>query len=281
MHRDNSGGSARRADSSSVSASTGLLRRLQPQNVARAASAVIRTGSEWLTWVCRIVSRFCVTNSNVCSCFVTLRSVNMKTGRCPVTPHCAGMKRLWKHIAECKDQKCLVPHCVSSRYVLSHYHRCKDVRCPVCGPVREAIHRSHEKQKHMQALKQRHQQAVQQNQMSAGASSSAQAPAATSGALTQPAQPVPAPSANSAQWSLRRNDRRRSPMAVSGGARVCPASARGRQAAGDTDLRSYNSNSTRPPESEGRSMSSVILRVDRRQVRRQSAGACSARTRLL
>jgi len=85
-------------------------------------------------------------------------------GRCPVTPHCAGMKRLWKHIAECKNQKCLVPHCVSSRYVLSHYHRCKDVRCPVCGPVREAIHRSHEKQKHMQALKQRHQQAVQQKQ---------------------------------------------------------------------------------------------------------------------
>eukprot|EP00977_Amphora_coffeiformis_P009075 scaffold2062_cov166-Amphora_coffeaeformis.AAC.3 len=86
-------------------------------------------------------------------------------GRCPVTPHCAGMKRLWKHIAECKNQKCLVPHCVSSRYVLSHYHRCKDVRCPVCGPVREAIHRSHEKQKQMQALKQRYQQAGQQTQM--------------------------------------------------------------------------------------------------------------------
>ena len=89
-------------------------------------------------------------------------------GRCPVTPHCAGMKRLWKHIAECKNQKCLVPHCVSSRYVLSHYHRCKDVRCPVCGPVREAIHRSHEKQKHMEALKQRHQQAVQQKQTMPG-----------------------------------------------------------------------------------------------------------------
>lgn len=94
-------------------------------------------------------------------------------GRCPVTPHCAGMKRLWKHIAECKNQKCLVPHCVSSRYVLSHYHRCKDVRCPVCGPVREAIHRSHEKQKQMQALKQRYQQAGQQAQMPTLASSSA------------------------------------------------------------------------------------------------------------
>lgn len=111
--------------------------------------------------------------------------------RCPVTPHCAGMKRLWKHIAECKNQKCQVPHCVSSRYVLSHYHRCKDVRCPVCGPVREAIHRSHEKQKQMQALKQRHQQAVQQTQMQNTTSSgSAIAPApAVSGALTQPVAP--------------------------------------------------------------------------------------------
>lgn len=103
-------------------------------------------------------------------------------GRCPVTPHCAGMKRLWKHIAECKDQKCLVPHCVSSRYVLSHYHRCKDVRCPVCGPVREAIHRSHEKQKQMQALKQQHQRAVQQSQSQP-----------IPGQQPLPTQPTPAP----------------------------------------------------------------------------------------
>eukprot|EP00978_Attheya_sp_CCMP212_P045484 scaffold348462_cov62-Attheya_sp.AAC.4 len=98
-------------------------------------------------------------------------------GRCPVTPHCAGMKRLWKHIAECKDQKCLVPHCVSSRYVLSHYHRCKDPRCPVCGPVREAIHRSHEKQKQMQALKQRHQTAMKQSQATPGTPASSSDPA--------------------------------------------------------------------------------------------------------
>ena len=102
--------------------------------------------------------------------------------QCPVTPHCAGMKRLWKHIAECKDQKCLVPHCVSSRYVLSHYHRCKDVRCPVCGPVREAIHRSHEKQKQMQALKQGHQEALkqqQQNQLPSDTTSAGAAPPPT------------------------------------------------------------------------------------------------------
>eukprot|EP00587_Corethron_hystrix_P001372 CAMPEP_0113305838 /NCGR_PEP_ID=MMETSP0010_2-20120614/5322_1 /TAXON_ID=216773 ORGANISM="Corethron hystrix, Strain 308" /NCGR_SAMPLE_ID=MMETSP0010_2 /ASSEMBLY_ACC=CAM_ASM_000155 /LENGTH=1600 /DNA_ID=CAMNT_0000160371 /DNA_START=446 /DNA_END=5248 /DNA_ORIENTATION=- /assembly_acc=CAM_ASM_000155 len=78
-----------------------------------------------------------------------------ENGKCPVTPHCGGMKRLWKHIAECKDQKCLVPHCVSSRYVLSHYHRCKDPMCPVCGPVREAIHRSHEKSKNIQLQKEK------------------------------------------------------------------------------------------------------------------------------
>jgi E1A/CREB-binding protein len=72
-----------------------------------------------------------------------------ENGSCPVTPHCVGMKRLWKHIAECKDQQCQMAHCVSSRYVLSHYHRCKDPRCAVCGPVREAIQRNHEKAKQL------------------------------------------------------------------------------------------------------------------------------------
>ena len=72
-----------------------------------------------------------------------------ENGKCPVTPHCAGMKRLWKHIAECKDQQCQMAHCVSSRYVLSHYHRCKDQRCAVCGPVRDVIKRNHEKAKQL------------------------------------------------------------------------------------------------------------------------------------
>ncbi len=111
-------------------------------------------------------------------------------GHCPVTPHCAGMKRLWKHIAECKDQKCLVPHCVSSRYVLSHYHRCKDVRCPVCGPVREAIHRSHEKQKQMQAIKQR-QQALQQRQVVPQAQLTPSASAPIPVAVPQPMSQAP------------------------------------------------------------------------------------------
>jgi hypothetical protein len=67
--------------------------------------------------------------------------------KCPVTPHCASMKKLWEHIAHCKNQQCTVPHCMSSRYVLSHYRRCKDARCPACGPVRETIRKSHDKER--------------------------------------------------------------------------------------------------------------------------------------
>jgi len=55
-----------------------------------------------------------------------------------------------------------VPLCVSSRYILSHYHRCKDVRCRVCGPVREAIHRSNEKLKHIQVMQQQNIQTLKQ-----------------------------------------------------------------------------------------------------------------------
>lgn len=66
-------------------------------------------------------------------------SCRHEAGKCPVTPHCASMKRLWEHIAHCKNQSCSVQHCLSSRYVLSHYRRCKDARCPACGPVRETI----------------------------------------------------------------------------------------------------------------------------------------------
>jgi len=70
---------------------------------------------------------------------------------CPVTPHCASMKKLWEHIAHCKDQRCSVPHCMSSRYVLSHYRRCKDARCPACAPVRDTIRKSHEKERQGQS----------------------------------------------------------------------------------------------------------------------------------
>jgi E1A/CREB-binding protein len=73
------------------------------------------------------------------------------TSDCPVTPHCASMKKLWEHIAHCKNQQCDVAHCMSSRYVLSHYRRCKDARCPACAPVRETIRKSHEKERQGQS----------------------------------------------------------------------------------------------------------------------------------
>ncbi|KAJ8601956.1 hypothetical protein CTAYLR_004445 [Chrysophaeum taylorii] len=63
---------------------------------------------------------------------------------CPVTPHCASIKGLWRHISECKDEGCLVANCVSSRYILAHYRQCSDSRCPVCVPVRDAIRRNHQ-----------------------------------------------------------------------------------------------------------------------------------------
>ena len=64
---------------------------------------------------------------------------NVPTGRCTVTPHCAEMKILWRHIANCKEPQCKIKHCMSSRYVLSHYRRCRDSYCDICGPVRETI----------------------------------------------------------------------------------------------------------------------------------------------
>ena len=62
-----------------------------------------------------------------------------ENGQCPVTPNCGTMKQLWRHIAECKEQRCDVQHCISSRYVLSHYRKCKDSKCPSCEPVRQTL----------------------------------------------------------------------------------------------------------------------------------------------
>eukprot|EP00501_MAST-03F_sp_TOSAG23-6_P001942 GSMAST32.ASY1.ANO1.2023.1 assembled CDS len=63
---------------------------------------------------------------------------------CQATSLCSQMKKLWAHIAKCKDQNCTVSHCVSSRYILSHYKQCKDRQCQVCGPVRHAISNQHD-----------------------------------------------------------------------------------------------------------------------------------------
>jgi hypothetical protein len=103
--------------------------------------------------------------------------------KCPVTPHCAGMKRLWKHIGECKEYQCQFPHCVASRYVISHYHRCKDQRCEVCGPVRKAIQRDHKKAKKLALARARPSVAISPPR------------AAPRAEPTAPAPPAPAPPA--------------------------------------------------------------------------------------
>ena len=60
------------------------------------------------------------------------------------------MKKLWKHMANCKNPKCTEPHCISSRYVLSHYRKCKK-DCEVCSPVRQAIDRHNRRLSALQA----------------------------------------------------------------------------------------------------------------------------------
>ena len=58
---------------------------------------------------------------------------------CPITKKCTEWKKLWKHIANCKDKDCRTKNCISSRYILSHYRHCKDLECKICAPVRAAI----------------------------------------------------------------------------------------------------------------------------------------------
>ena len=66
----------------------------------------------------------------------------------PDTPrHCAGMKRMWTHIAECKTYKKGCLHCHDARHLLTHYRGCKDGNCSICGPVREVVRREKERKR--------------------------------------------------------------------------------------------------------------------------------------
>ena len=89
-----------------------------------------------------------------------------EAGKCPITPHCASMKRLWEHIAHCKNRSCTVQHCLSSRYILSHYRRCKDKRCPACVPVRDTIRKSSQMRKQREKVA----KAARQQQLSESSS---------------------------------------------------------------------------------------------------------------
>ena len=61
-------------------------------------------------------------------------------GECCVSPNCAYMKELWKHMIDCRRfHDCDKPFCASSRFILIHYRDCQDGDCEVCVPVRTAI----------------------------------------------------------------------------------------------------------------------------------------------
>lgn len=58
------------------------------------------------------------------------------SGECPVTPFCAGMKKMWTHLAVCQDMRCDVSLCLSSRVLYHHHDNCTDPDCYICRPVR-------------------------------------------------------------------------------------------------------------------------------------------------
>jgi hypothetical protein len=65
-------------------------------------------------------------------------------GGCPKSPRCWIMQKVWKHLmTKCTVIECTVPHCATSILVMKHYLRCLEDACGVCGPVREAISKSH------------------------------------------------------------------------------------------------------------------------------------------
>ena len=121
-----------------VSSSSSGRRGSASSSGAAAAAANARNDSEWQKVRHKQQRLLLLRHASKCK---------FEPGQCPVTPHCASMKKLWEHIAHCKDHQCTVQHCMSSRYVLSHYRRCKDPRCLSCGPVRDTIRKASDREK--------------------------------------------------------------------------------------------------------------------------------------
>ena len=68
---------------------------------------------------------------------------------CPITPHCAQMKKLWNHVLRCSDDNCK-EKCKPTRLLLVHYSKCCDVVCRLCTPVRETIRFNIKKSRQME-----------------------------------------------------------------------------------------------------------------------------------
>lgn len=78
--------------------------------------------------------------------FLHSAECKLEGGRCPLSLHCREMKKLREHLDQCKDLECTFPHCKNARTMLAHYHACKMIQCIVCGPIREEVRRSKERE---------------------------------------------------------------------------------------------------------------------------------------
>merc|ERR1711862_437714 len=58
-------------------------------------------------------------------------------GSCPEVAYCSIMKKLWKHIIVCNDNKCSTQHCIESKYLLSQYRNGANAINQYCLPINE------------------------------------------------------------------------------------------------------------------------------------------------
>ena len=64
--------------------------------------------------------------------------------QCQYKSTCALAKELWRHLIDCKDDKCKYPRCGPSRILLQHHQKCRDKTCPVCMPVKQYVSKQRE-----------------------------------------------------------------------------------------------------------------------------------------
>jgi len=63
-----------------------------------------------------------------------------KDGTCPEIPYCSILKKLWKHVVRCKNNKCSVEHCKESRYILTNH---QNSNFQFCVPARKDVKRKY------------------------------------------------------------------------------------------------------------------------------------------
>lgn len=63
-----------------------------------------------------------------------------KNTKCNYIPKCNELKKLSKHISQCKKVNfCTTANCFHARYLLGHYADCSNEFCRICEPIRSSI----------------------------------------------------------------------------------------------------------------------------------------------